>query len=83
MEEMKNIPAELRRLEDVIDTVEGKLHNTAGLLELISLGMERLNREEDSYETSSMRILKEYLSEVNGTEITKIRTILAEIKGQL
>ena len=48
MEEMKNIPAELRRLEDVIDTVEGKLHNTAGLLELISLGMERLNREEDS-----------------------------------
>ena len=83
MEETKNIRKELRRLEDVVDSIERKLYHTAGLLELISLGMERLNREEDSYETSSMRILKEYLSEVNGTEITKIRTILAEIKGQL
>ena len=43
MEQMKDMHVELRRLEDVIDSIEKKLHNTAGLLELIRSGMERLN----------------------------------------
>lgn len=50
MEETKNIRKELRRLEDVVDNIQTKLHNTAGLLELIRLGMERLYKEEDTYE---------------------------------
>ena len=39
MEETKNIRKELRRLEDVVDNIQTKLHNTAGLLELISLSL--------------------------------------------
>ena len=60
MEETKNIRKELRRLEDVVDNIQTKLHNTAGLLELIRLGMERLYKEEDTYEISSVIVLKEF-----------------------
>lgn len=80
MEEAKDIHKELRRLEDVIDSIETKLHNTAGLLELIRLGMERLYKEDDSYEISSVCILAEYLSAINDTEIAKIQTMLTEMK---
>ena len=66
MEETKNIRKELRRLEDVVDNIQTKLRNTAGLLELIRLGMERL--------------YKEYLLTINNTEIAKIQTMLTEMK---
>lgn len=80
MEETKNIRKELRRLEDVVDNIQTKLHNTAGLLELIRLGMERLYKEEYTYEISSMIVLKEYLLTINNTEIAKIQTMLTEMK---
>ena len=80
MEETKNIRKELRRLEDVVDSIERKLHHTAGLLELIRLGMERLYKEEDTYEISSVIVLKEYLLTINNTEIAKIQTMLTEMK---
>ena len=80
MEETKNIRKELRRLEDVVDNIQTKLRNTAGLLELIRLGMERLYKEEDTYEISSVIVLKEYLLTINNTEIAKIQTMLTEMK---
>ena len=80
MEETKNIRKELRRLEDVVDNIQTKLHNTAGLLELIRLGMERRYKEEDTYEISSVIVLKEYLLTINNTEIAKIQTMLTEMK---
>ena len=80
MEETKNIRKELRRLEDMVDNIQTKLHNTAGLLELIRLGMERLYKEEDTYEISSVIVLKEYLLTINNTEIAKIQTMLSEMK---
>ena len=80
MEETENIRKELRRLEDVVDNIQTKLHNTAGLLELIRLGMERLYKEEDTYEISSVIVLKEYLLTINNTEIAKIQTMLTEMK---
>lgn len=80
MEETKNIRKELRRLEDVVDNIQTKLHNTVGLLELIRLGMERLYKEEDTYEISSVIVLKEYLLTINNTEIAKIQTMLTEMK---
>ena len=80
MEETKDIRKELRRLEDVVDNIQTKLHNTAGLLELIRLGMERLYKEEDTYEISSVIVLKEYLLTINNTEIAKIQTMLTEMK---
>ena len=80
MEETKNIRKELRRLEDVVDNIQTKLHNTAGLLELIRLGMERLYKEEDTYEISSVIVLNEYLLTINNTEIAKIQTMLTEMK---
>ena len=70
----------LRRLEDVVDNIQTKLHNTAGLLELIRLGMERLYKEEYTYEISSVIVLKEYLLTINNTEIAKIQTMLTEMK---
>ena len=83
MEETKDICKELRRLEDVVDNIQTKLHNTAGLLELIRLGMERLYKEEDTYEISSVIVLKEYLLTINNTEIAKIQTMLTEMKERL
>ena len=83
MEETKNIHKELRRLEDVVDNIQTKLHNTAGLLELIRLGMERLYKEEYTYEISSVIVLKEYLLTINNTEIAKIQTMLTEMKERL
>ncbi len=83
MEETKNIRKELRRLEDVVDNIQTKLHNTAGLLELIRLGMERLYKEEYTYEISSVIVLKEYLLTINNTEIAKIQTMLTEMKERL
>ncbi len=80
MEETKNIRKELRRLEDMVDNIQTKLHNTAGLLELIRLGMERLYKEEYTYEISSVIVLKEYLLTINNTEIAKIQTMLTEMK---
>ena len=80
MEETKNIRKELRRLEDVVDNIQTKLHNTAGLLELIRLGMERLYKEEYTYEISSVIVLEEYLLTINNTEIAKIQTMLTEMK---
>lgn len=80
MEETKNIRKELRRLEDMVDNIQTKLHNTAGLLELIRLGMERLYKEEYTYEISSAIVLKEYLLTINNTEIAKIQTMLTEMK---
>lgn len=80
MEETKNIRKELRRLEDVVDNIQTKLHNTAGLLGLIRLGMERLYKEEYTYEISSVIVLKEYLLTINNTEIAKIQTMLTEMK---
>lgn len=65
-----------------VDNVQTKLHNTAGLLELIRLGMERLNKQDDTYEISSVIILKEYLSAINDKEIAKIQTMLTEMKAQ-
>ena len=83
MEETKNIRKELRRLEDVVDNIQTKLHNTAGLLELIRLGMERLYKEEYTYEISSVIVLKEYLLTINNTEIANIQTMLTEMKERL
>lgn len=83
MEERKNICKELRRLEDVVDSIETKLHNTAGLLELIRAGMERLGTQDDTYEISSVIILEEYLLAIKNTEIAKIQTMLTEIKERL
>ena len=80
MEETKNIRKELRRLEDVVDNIQTKLHNTAGLLELIRLVMECLYKEEDTYEISSVIVLKEYLLTINNSEIAKIQTMLTEMK---
>lgn len=80
MEETKNIRKELRRLEDVVDNIQTKLHNTAGLLELIRLGMEKLYKEDDTYEISSVIVLEEYLLAINDKEIAKIQTMLTEMK---
>ncbi|MCI8358260.1 MAG: hypothetical protein HFI51_08975 [Lachnospiraceae bacterium] len=83
MEEKKNLRKELRRIEDVVDTIEKKLHNTAGIIELMRLGMERLYQEDDLYEISAMSVLEEYLLSMKHTEITKIQNILTEIKEHL
>lgn len=83
MEDVESILKELRRLEDVVESIERKLHNTAGLLELVRSGMERLNKQDDTYEISSVTILKEYLLAINDTDIAGIQAMLAGIKERL
>lgn len=49
-------------------------------MQLIRSGMERLNKQDDTYEISSVIVLEEYLLAINDTEIAKIQTMLTEIK---
>lgn len=82
MEEKKSIQVELRKLEDMVEKVAVKIHNTVGLLEIIRLGMEKLYREDDNYEISSVCVILEYLSAICQKDITKMNDILLELKGK-
>lgn len=83
MEDINSLHAGLSRLDDMVDVVERKLHNIVGLLELVYLGIESLNHEDDSYELSSLNIMQEYLSNVNKTDVSKLHVMLSELKKEV
>lgn len=83
MEENIELKKDLRRLEDVLDTLEQKICNTVGIIELIRMGIERLYKQDDSNEISSLYVLGEYLLTIQNKEITNMRNILTRIKEQI
>lgn len=80
MDELKSIQAELRKLDDLVDTVEAKIHNLAGLLELMDLGIRTINKTEDSYELSSMNIIRDYLKAIEKTDMPLLHEKLASLQ---
>ena len=83
MKDTNNVHASLNKLDDMVDAMEKKLHDIVGLFELICLGMEAISREDDSYELSSLNILREYLYNMKKTDVSRIRVILEELKKEI
>lgn len=82
MEELKPLTEELSRLDDMIDMLESKIHNLVGLLELVYLGTRTLNRVDDSYELSSVKIMQNYLETIEKSDIQKLHEKLTDLKKQ-
>lgn len=83
MEDRNRIQAGLNGLGDMVDVVERKLYNIAGLLELVCMGIESLDHENDSYEMSSLNVVRDYVSDMNKTDISGIHVMLSELKKEV
>lgn len=83
MEDRNRIQAGLNGLGDMVDVVERKLYNIAGLLELVCMGIESLDHENDSYELSSLNVVRDYVSDMNKTDISGIHVMLSELKKEV
>ena len=82
MDELKPLTKGLRRLDDMVDELESKIHNLIGLLELVYLGIRELNKVEDSYELSSVNVMQNYLETIEKTDIQKLHEKLTDLKEQ-
>lgn len=70
---------ELIRIDDMINTLESKISNISGLLELISAGTQNINKSGDTYELDSINVLKDYLSMISKTDIPKLHDMLRQL----
>lgn len=80
--DMENIISqkdELIRIDDMINTLESKISNISGLLELISAGTQNINKTGDTYELDSINVLKDYLSMISKTDIPKLHDMLRQL----
>lgn len=67
------------RINDMIDALESKISNIVGLLELVNTGAENINGTNDTYELSSINVLKDYLLLINKTDISKVHDMLRQL----
>ncbi len=79
MENGISIKEELLRIDDMLDMLENKISNVAGLLELVSMGAQNTNKTGDAYELDSINVLKDYLSMINKTDIPKVHDMLKQL----
>lgn len=83
MKDMIKLQTELCRMDDLIDALGLKIHNLAGNLELICLGLQKLNRTEDSYGLCSLRLILNYLEMMESTDIIKLHAGMSELKEMI
>lgn len=83
MDEIKSIKVELRKLDDMVDVVEKKIHNLIGLLELLYLGIREQNRVDDSYELSSVNVMQDYLGTIKTKDIQQMHDKLTDLKERV
>lgn len=67
------------RINDMIDTLERRISDMAGLLELVSTGAGNLNGGSDTYESNCINVVKDYLSLINKTDIPKLHDMLRHL----
>jgi len=79
MEDLENLQNELNRLDDMVSNIGLKIHNLAGLLGLVSIGIESINRSEETYESASVSIVQEYLEAVEKEDIAKLHDKISEL----
>ena len=83
MKDTVKLQAELARIEDLADTLGLKIHNLAGNLELICLGLRTLNKIEDSYELCSLRLVLNYVEMIETLYILKLQAKVSELKEMI
>lgn len=83
MGDTKSLQTELSRLDDLVDAIELKIHNLAGLLELLYLGIRTLNRVEDSYELCAVNLILNYLEMIETVDILKLHAKVSELKERV
>ena len=83
MKDTVKLQAELARIEDLADTLGLKIHNLAGNLELIWLGLRTLNKIEDSYELCSLRLVLNYVEMIETLDILKLQAKVSELKEMI
>ncbi len=64
MKDFKDLQYELNRFDDMVNGIEIKIHNLAGLLGLVSIGIEGINRSDESYESASISVVRECLEAI-------------------
>ena len=70
---------EIILIDDMINDLESKIYNMIGLLELAGMGIGHIDSTNNSYELSSMNVLKDYLSLINKTDIPKLHEMLKQL----
>ena len=80
MKDQIKIRKEFRLVNDMLDIIDIKIYNLVGALEVISLGIGAVSNTDDSYEISSVNVLKEYLSMVHGTDIAELHERLKSLE---
>ena len=78
--DMENIRHDLVRLDDMVNNIEHKIHSLSGVLELVCLGMQAVNKSEDSYELSSVEFIRDYLKAIEKMDIPEMHDCLAKMK---
>ena len=83
MDELENIRHNLCRLDDMVNSVEHKIHSLSGVLELVYMGMQAVNKSEDSYELSSVEFIRDYLKAIEKMDIQEMHDCLAKMKEEI
>ncbi len=83
MEDFTDLQKELNRLDDIVNSMEFKIHNLAGLLGLVSIGIESINKSDETYESASVSIMQEYLEAIEKEDIAKMHDKLSELKEKV
>ncbi len=74
---------ELNRLDDIVNRIEIKIHNLAGLLGLVSIGIDSINRSDETYESASISVVQEYLEAVEKEDIAKLHDKISELQKKV
>lgn len=80
MEGIEWLKTEIGKLDDLIYTAEGKIHSLVGLLEVVSLGIQHLDKVEDSYELCCMNLIMEYLKAMETSDMKRMHSKVNELR---
>lgn len=80
MEDLENLKSELGKLGGMVYTVKEKVHDLAGLLELVHLGMMYQDEVGDSYGMCCVNLIQEYLKVIVITDMENLYSKVTELK---
>ncbi len=83
MKDFTDLQNELNRLDDIVNRIEIKIHNLAGLLGLVSIGIDSINRSDETYESASISVVQEYLEAVEKEDIAKLYDKISELQKKV
>lgn len=72
---------DIRQAMDIAESLDKQLTNLIGLLEFVYLGMESLYHGNESYELSSISIIRSYLAVLRQNDTQKLLRVLRELEN--